>query len=245
MNVWVYTICRNEAVMMPFFLRHYETFATKIIAYDEQSTDGTREMLKAHPLVEVREWPHKGLDDEHFLNAVNTFWIGADCDWVIWADVDELLYHPNPFFELACNDASAIRSIGYALISANGFDPKAVGQIYDQVKTGIRQPNYDKIICWRPQVKMVHTIGRHTYQGQFPKCSGLISDIPGFYLLHCHHVGGVEWTRQINQRNYDRAVNKKYAWNYSPGHNDDPNQVGSVAWVQSAIQNGKLEQVIP
>lgn len=245
-RVWVFTICKNEARMMPFFLRHYSTFAEKIIVYDEQSDDGTRKLVAACPKAQIWEWPHRGLNDEEFTAKINQ--LGSDnfaamCDWVIFADVDELLHHPDILRVLSEAKEDMIRATGYALISPDGFpNPEWGGQLYEMVKMGIRQPNYDKFICWRPGVKVVHTIGRHT-DGPWPKCAGKRGSEPKLKLLHCHHVGGVEWTRRINQRNYDRAVDKKYAWNYTAEH-DKPEQVGSVAWVRDAIENNKLIDVM-
>ena len=42
MTIWLYCICRNEARLMPYLLRHYETFVDKLIFYNDQSDDGTR-----------------------------------------------------------------------------------------------------------------------------------------------------------------------------------------------------------
>ena len=233
--------------MMPFFLRHYSTFADKIIVYDENSTDGTREIVKACPKAELRDWTGRGLNDEEFIAAVNSLYktVRGRADWVIWADCDELLYHPNPVAALASADGVVVPSTGYALISTNGF-PSGSGQIYDYVRMGVRQENYDKMICWKPQISIQHTIGRHTYAGanRWPKFTGQQSRDIGFKLLHCHHVGGVTATTQRNQRNYDRAINKKYAWNFAPDHNSNPKQSGSVAWVNALIKTGKMIDVI-
>lgn len=239
-RVWVFTICRNEARMMPFFLRHYSTFAEKIVVYDEQSDDGTREILQRSPIVELREWPNKGLNDEKFIECVNS--TVGDCDWIIFADVDELLYHPDILRVLEEAKEDMIRATGYALISERGFPHHSAPQIYRYVRTGIRQPNYDKLICWRSGVRVFHTIGRHTYD-DWPKCSGVRGSESKLKLLHCHHIGGVEWTRQRNKRNYDMAVDKKFAWNYAP-QLDKPDQVGTVAWVRDAIENKKLIDVM-
>lgn len=231
--------------MMTWFLRHYSTFADKIVVYDEQSNDGTREIVKSCPKAELREWPFKGLDDEKFLMAINSWW--RECrgkfDWVAWPDVDELLYHRDPTVALGSANGDVVTSKGYALISADGKIPQS-GQIYDSVNTGVPQSNYDKQIIWRSTLDIEHTIGRHTYPGQFPRHSGKLSDNVEFKLLHLHHLKGVEGTDSRNQRDYNQAVNKRYAWNYAPGHNDNPNQGGSVAWVKSQIEQGKLFNIM-
>src|SRR5881396_391258 len=245
-RVWVFAICWNEAEMMPFFLRHYSTFAERIVIFDEQSTDGTRELIKACPVAELREWPHKGLDDDRFMDAVNNRYKEArgKADWVMWPDIDEFLYHPEPLKVLGEAKEDALPSTGYALISTNGF-PKGNAQIYQHVTTGIRQPNYDKTIIWRPSVNIHHTHGRHSPNGDWPGCNGGVKGKdPKFLLLHCHHIGGIEFTRAKNQRNYERAREKRFAWNYSAEHNSNPLQVGSLAWVEDAVNNKKLKQVM-
>jgi glycosyltransferase involved in cell wall biosynthesis len=248
MKVWVFTICFNEAEILPWWLRHYETFAERIIVYDEQSTDGTREILKAHPKVEVREWPHKGLDDVQFVHCINSAYHEAagKADWVMWPDADELLYSPNIEHVLKSAKEDMILSRGYALISNNftHVEPHVWNQLqlYQVVKSGYPQSNYDKYICWRPHVQVTHNIGRHTDAG-YPHCSGQLGIIPKLKLFHCHHVWGVEHTIKVNARNLDRAVVKQFAWNYSPAHNK-PEQVGTEAWVKYLIENNLLFDVV-
>lgn len=244
MSITVLTICHNERDMMPLFLRHYSTFADRIIIWDEQSTDGTREIIKACPKAELREWPHKGLDDQKFIHAVNTYYRDfQDSTWVMWPDVDEFLYHPNILDVLRDSPEPMIGSTGYALISKEGF-PRGAGQIYEQVKTGFPQSNYDKIICWRPQFLIQHAIGRHTYPGAWPKCNGQpLNPRPKLKLFHCHHIGGVKHTEQINARNYGRAIDKRLAWNYTPEHNTKE-QVGTVAWVEDLLARDALYDVV-
>lgn len=244
-RVHVYTICRNEARMMPYWLRHYSTFAAKLIVYDEQSDDGTRELVKKCPLAELREWPHVGLDDEKFLEAVNACRdMEGPADWKIWADVDELLYHSSMLEMLSTVRVDLLGAIGYALISPTGIPKDDGRQLYEQVPTGVPQANYDKFLLSRFWLPVKHTIGRHTYGKEWPQTLGRRGMIPGLKLFHCHHVGGVEFTQEQNQRNYNRAVNKNFAWNYAPEH-DKPEQVGSVAWVRDAIESGKLKEVWP
>lgn len=258
MKVWTFCITYNEAKMIRWFLRHYEQWCEKMIFYDGKSTDGTREIIKAHPKAELRDWPlSTGLDDEAFRTAVSTWYKEAvsKADWVICPDADELLIHPDPLKVLSETKADMIGSTGYALISPTGWPEYAFisphdskSQLYDLVKTGVPQSNYDKWICHRPTVNIQVAHGKHTYRdatGRFewPKCSGVIDPVPRFRLLHCRHVGGAGETAVRNQRNYDRAHEKRFAWNMTAEHNK-PEQNGSEAWVRAAIVEHKLKDVV-
>lgn len=243
-RVVVLSICKNEEQMMPLFLRHYSSFADRIVIWDEQSTDRTREIISKYPGTEIREWPHKGLDDERFLAHINTAYREfVDADWVMFPDVDELLYHPEMVRILSEFKGDIISSTGYALISREGF-PDGSRQAYEQVKTGYPQSNYDKAICWRPSADVMHTIGRHCYSGQFPRLNGTPIDPEKiFKLFHLHHIGGVDFTSTKNALNFSRAVNKKFAWNYTAAHNR-PEQVGTTAWVENLIARDLLYDVV-
>jgi len=229
--------------MIKFYLRHYEKFASRIIVYDQQSTDGTREILEKHPLVEIREQTWLGHDDDAGIRLVNSAWIGEDCDWVMWPDIDEILYHPNVFWMLATAREDVIMTKGYALLSKTGFDPDFQGHIYEQITTGHPQDNYDKSICWRQGITMVHAVGRHPYS-DFPKTNGIIGNEVKLKLLHCHYVGGAESTRKKNERMYDRYTNKKYGWVHDPKMQSNSKQKGTSAWVDDLLRSDKLIKVL-
>ena len=241
----VYTICWNEAELMPYFLRHYSKFADKIVVFDEQSTDGTREIVAACQKAELRDWPHTGLDDNRFIEAVNTVYKEAagKFDWVAWPDVDELLYHADIGKVLDETKADMLGAEGWAMISA--IAPNGVsGQLYDHFRNGLRQPNYDKYIIWRPMFHVEHQHGRHTYAPDWPKCDGVKEVVPDLRLLHYHYLG-IEKTAARHRRNYGRAMDKKFAWNYDSAHDGDPEQIGSYEWMLDALGGGKLINVLP
>lgn len=245
-KVWTFSVCYNEARMAPWFVRHYSPWVDRMVIWDESSTDETQDILRGCANVDLRPWPHRGLDDNRFLEAVNGWYQEArgKADWVAWVDMDELIYHPNMLEMLEKTDADVMPSTGYALISPSGWpDAKSKGQLYELVRTGLRQTNFDKKLLFRSSINMTHTFGRHTYS-DWPKHNGKESPDVGIKLLHCHHVGGVEDTAQRNRRNYARALDKKFAWNYATGPNDDPNQSGSVAWVKNGIEKDLLIDVM-
>ncbi len=233
----------NEAGFLPYFLRHYSSFADKIVVWDEHSTDGTREIIEACPKAELRGWPHRGLDDEKFMDAFNRAYLEfrGEYDWIIFADCDEILWHPDMRKLLSETKADMLQAVGYGMITESGI-PKFDGQIYDRIKTGIRQPNYDKYLLHRTGVDIVHQHGRHTYGMDWPKCSGVKAAPADLKLLHYHYFG-VEHTAARNRRNFARAADKRFAWNYSSETEKDPKQVGTVAWVNDAILNKRLVDV--
>ena len=51
MKIHVYSIVRNDRYILPYFLRHYSTFADRIFIIDDHSTDDTAEIAKANPKV--------------------------------------------------------------------------------------------------------------------------------------------------------------------------------------------------
>lgn len=236
MKVWIYTIVFNEEKILPYYLRNYSPWVERMIVYVDQATnDGTVEILKANPKVELRTWPHKtGLDDQEFINTAN-HWPSHEgrkenCDWVGFVDADELLYHPDPWAMLHNADVDSIRAKGYALLSPIGWPQDDGRQIYEQVVTGVHQENENKYLLWRPGFDVGHHHGRHDR----PTFNGRIDDRFRMKNYHCHFLGGVQPTKARNARNFDRAHDKNFAWNF----NDESERQGiggTVKWVAKAL----------
>lgn len=216
--------------MMPFFLRHYSTFADKIVVWDEQSTDGTREMVTECPVAELREWPFRGLDDEKFVLAQNHWWKPdrGRFDWVMWPDVDELLFHPAARTLLEKRQRQGFDLIpawGYAMIPPHPPANDGRSQFYDLCRQGVPTPNYNKTIIWNPRVNPEFDYGRHYLRRQV----GNPSPVADFRLFHCHFLGA-DYTRMRNARNRSRVLDPRFAWNYAPEH-DRPSQAGTPSWL--------------
>ena len=46
MKIDLYSICYNEEVILPYFIKHYSTFVSNITIYDNYSTDNSDNILK-------------------------------------------------------------------------------------------------------------------------------------------------------------------------------------------------------
>jgi hypothetical protein len=77
--VHLYAVCWDEADMLGFFFRHYDPWVNRYVIYDDDSTDGSREILRTHPKVEPRDFTrveansfalsHKAMQDEAWTKA--------------------------------------------------------------------------------------------------------------------------------------------------------------------------------
>lgn len=232
MSCEVHVLAGLEAEMIGYTIRHYQTFATKIVVHVcTQSNDGTRDVAESYG-VDVRPWDTAGkLNDGMAAILKNTCWLGTPAEWVVCVDCDELLYFPTGA-EVAL--ASYTRT-GAAVIKPCGFEmfsdtfPTTNGQIYDEVKMGARDDKwYAKPVLFSPR-KVLESgfgIGAHESRPILKNGRSLYigSDWPNpsppCYLLHFHQIGPAE---RIAAR-YDAtrlrlsALNERHRWgNFAPG----------------------------
>ena len=56
MQVDLYALCWNDADMLPFFFRHYDPLVSRYFIFDDHSSDGSLDLMRAHPNVEVESF---------------------------------------------------------------------------------------------------------------------------------------------------------------------------------------------
>lgn len=221
MKIWLYCIIRNEAKILPYFLKHYTPWVEKLIFYDDQSDDGTREMLQACPQSELRNWPGShGIVDDEFLIFANEQWKEAKdiADWIIWVDADEFIYHRNITDVLLGYIAAGVDCPlidGYTMMSDHF--PTTDGQIYDEIKTGFKDECWSKQVVFRENIRW--NVGRHSLDTM--RCQPRMSETAEIKLLH-YRCLGMDYLRWRHDRNWQRVPDhcraKSYGLNCEPGH---------------------------
>ena len=126
MRIHLYTICWNEVDMLRFFFRHYDEIVDRYVVYDDGSTDGSLDLLRAHPNVEVRSFPrthtnsfllsHQALQNEVWKES------RGQANWIIVTAVDEHLTKKGGNLRnylQACQErgVTLVPAIGYQMIS--------------------------------------------------------------------------------------------------------------------------------
>lgn len=235
MKAWVFTICYNQADIIGYWLRHYETFADRILVWDDKSTDGTRKILENHPKVTVQDWPYDdGLEDNRFLEFAHDTYPtcrGDGVDWTIWVDTDEFIWAADIVGVLTTAKASgfeAIKTQGYNM-TGDGLPVDDGRQIWELNPMGIKSPVYSKPIVVNPSSTFRWNRGKHAFDG----CALLTTPEPLLKLLHYRYLG-FEYTKQRNARNYERCCiktgDKACAWTCSPNHRG----MHSAEWAEEA-----------
>jgi glycosyltransferase involved in cell wall biosynthesis len=125
MKIDLYTLTWNEAPVLEFFFRQYDSIVSRYVVFDDGSTDGTREMLLAHPKVELRDAVLQA-DPASLIRSARLF--GNECwkesrgatDWIIALSIDEHLDHPDLLGYLArCKreGITIVPALGYQMLT--------------------------------------------------------------------------------------------------------------------------------
>jgi hypothetical protein len=204
METHLYTLCWNEADMLGFFFRHYDPWVDLYFIYDDGSTDGSIEILKSHPKVELRKWERKFPNS--FITSqwrwLNTVWQDSkgQADWVVIVDIDEYLFVPQISIR---SKLDIYKENGVTLIPALGFEmlseefPDAEQDLVESESYG----HYEKLMCkvsiFNPDKieKMNFTSGRH-----FAKPIGSVN-FPSKDELILGHFKNIGFDRTLKKQN--------------------------------------------
>ncbi len=130
MRIDLYATCWNDARMLGFFFRHYEDLVQRFVIFDDGSTDGSVEILRAHPKVVLRRWERADpasfvLSEQHLSDHC---WKESrgEADWVMVLDLDEHLQHDDLLAYLQrsrANGVTVVPALGFQMLTATFPQP--------------------------------------------------------------------------------------------------------------------------
>lgn len=93
---WI-TLCFNEMDILPFVEQYWRRIATKVVVFDNGSTDGSLEYLSKLPYVDVRHFETEGQNDPYQKQVKELAYkeFREFYDVIIISDMDEVFYFEN------------------------------------------------------------------------------------------------------------------------------------------------------
>lgn len=181
--------------MLGFFFRHYDSWVDRYVIYDDGSTDGTLDVLRAHPRVEVRRFVRT--DPSSFVQShrslQNSCWKESrgSAEWVVVTAVDEHLHTlGTPMREYL--DRQRRRGVTY--VPALGFEmiseelPQADERLAATRTTGAPYWQMNKLSVFDPLAisETRFAAGRHSAR---PRGRLRLPERDELLLLHYKHLG--------------------------------------------------------
>lgn len=223
--VHLYTINYNEALLLPYFFRHYGNFVDKFIIYDNYSTDESETVIRSFATqkeIIINKYNTQNLiRDDIYLKIKNNEWKASRniADFVIICDIDEFLYHPR-IIELLIylkeKKYSIIKPCGYNMVST--ILPSTPTQIYDEITKGVKDKNSSKAVLFNPNLitEINYAEGCH-----YCKPKGKIKEYKNdnhLKLLHFKWINlpyvikkHTEYAKRLSPLN----IKKKWGWHYA------------------------------
>jgi glycosyltransferase involved in cell wall biosynthesis len=213
MNIDVHITCWNEQAILPFTLQHYSSFCDRIYVHDNMSSDNSLFICNDFPKVTVKFWDSKTEkgkfnDNEarHVKYTAYNEYSKGKADWVILADCDELIYHPDIKGILKTYKDKGVNYpvIQGAQMTSHEF-PKyeSSSNLTDIVKTGVLDDpfppdevfieekawGFSKPIIFNPELDVFLSCGSHFINGEKSNPSEFVfSEQAELKLLHYKYL---------------------------------------------------------
>ena len=193
MRVHLYTLSWNEMKMLGFFFRHYDPWVERYVFFDDGSSDGTLDVLRNHPRVEVRRF-ERHIADSFVLSSLHLndhVWKESRglADWVIISAVDEHFYHRDlrGYLESARRaGVTAIPGLGYEMVSADF--PGPAEELTRTRTRGAPEPLWNKLNLFNPDAveETNYSAGRHEAR---PTGRIAYPEVDELLILHYKYIG--------------------------------------------------------
>lgn len=207
-------------MLLPYWLRHYGSFCERLVVYDNESTDRTREIAKTAGVTVIPMVTNGRYDYEKIHWFKNEAWkesLANEVDWVIVVDVDEILWHRD-----VNNILFRYRSEGVTFPKVSGWNmiawelPKGVGQIYEEINQGVPNKEYYSKRCVFNPKKVIpnYHAGCHSCE---PTGEVIETSVAGLKLLH-YSFFGWDWVVEKYRYRWSRFTKEvaEDAWRNYP-----------------------------
>jgi hypothetical protein len=213
--ITIHQICYNEILILEFAYNFYKSRfpSAKFVLYDNGSTDGSVELAEKLGY-EIRPFEtNNQLDDSTIISLKNNCWRQDDTDWVLVADMDELIdINEEKLLKQQEIGVNIIATFGYNMVNTD------TELRLDEITDGFREDSlYDKSLIFNK--KFVHNIewavGAHYCN---PNGENIAFSSDRFNLLHYKYLDEdyiVNRYRLFKDRLSQNNRNNNWSWHYS------------------------------
>ena len=217
----MYTFCRDEELLLPYFFQHYN-FADKIICfYDINSTDRSEKIIHRNKKCKSIKVDFNGkFRDDFLMYAKNSEWKESKgiADWVIVVDMDEFVYHPENLVDYL----HECEKRGNTIPKIKGYEmhsdtfPAGSSPLVRQIRFGAPSEKFNKLCVFNPNAieNINYEPGAHICH---PEGNILTTRTAELMLLHYKFIGGLKYIlNRWNAFGHNlSAENLKYHWSIS------------------------------
>ena len=212
--ITIHQLCYNEILLLEFAYNFYKSRfpSAKFVLHDNGSTDGSADLAEKLGY-EIKPFDTGNqMDDASLVELKNNCWKQDDTDWVIVADMDELIdINEQMLTRQQELDYSIIQTFGFQMV--NLTDELKVQNIH----SGFRENDvYDKCLIFNKKfVQDMHwAVGCHTCN---PSGSIVRFSSDRFHLLHFKYLSEdfiVNRYKDLNQRRSQKNIENKWSVHY-------------------------------
>lgn len=175
-TVEIISVWYNEEFLAPYFLKHYDWVDLITIFYDQDSTDGTLDLISKHPKVRVIPFRFPDMfDDDIKIKMMNKRLLSSECDWVFGLDADEFIFYKDEQGDFVYDLRPFLEAI------PSGFNSILVK--FQSVFRNIREGNLDPLAPAVPQRRHGVDVGPWV-----TKAAILRNNTELAWAAGCHHL---------------------------------------------------------
>ena len=232
-KIHAYLLCYNEEHIIKSILNYYDSFCSKIFLLDNYSSDRSVEIAEEFDNVTVIKWEkdNNKIDETKHIHLKTSIYKQYSrkggqyttevADWVIVADMDEVLYHPNiskVLEEYSKKGITVPQITGFDVVSETPINNNK--SIVRQYKHGVRTPGFDKRVVFATEFDISYSMGCHPRGPGFAYMKNTYgyqsSNEHQLALLHYKHIGkrfidkSIEYSKLIDTDNIEKNKDGKY-----------------------------------